>query len=235
MSSSDAETLYNTLFAEASSPKRRNSLTILWQALTELQSEGAKDYSIARVGKKVEKLGGPRTQSLRNKDGADFRRLIEQFGSSQGYDGRTTPRAMETQVQRAIREIPDLGVQTILRMTLEENRRLKHEIDMLRSAYRELQVDPGREPGASSATDTEQIEVLDSATVSVRVPKKAIVSVEQFLSESWMEELGFRVEPDGSIVDMTSRGSLVAPSYFADALKSIAATVRTNTGVLKTS
>lgn len=127
----------------------------MWRALEELQAEGAPDFSISRVGSRSEKLGGPKTQSLRNEGGEDYRELISAFARDIGREMRPSALRPASQLDEAIGRIPDLAVRTLIRLKLEDAKRLKTENDTLRMAFRELSVDAS---GIKVDSDRDKVE-----------------------------------------------------------------------------
>jgi hypothetical protein len=218
-----AETVYQRLLNESSTPNKRRNLEILWQVLNTMRSKDAPDYNIASVGRRSEEMGGPKTQSIRNTNGAHFRELIEAFAKQDGASIKKTPITQMSQVDVAISRIPDLAVRTVLKMTVADSKRLKHENDMLRSAFRRLSVDM-RTPETSVAPSPT---IVEAVSIDVILPAKSqpiepssAHAFERFLSDDWIEERGWRVELDGSITD-TTMDWLVAPPGFADAIRGL--------------
>jgi hypothetical protein len=218
-----AEADYQRLLSESSTPNKRRNLEILWQVLNEMRSKDAPDYNIAAVGRRSEELGGPKTQSIRNTNGVHFRELIEAFAKQNAASTKKTPIAQISQVDVAISRIPDLAVRTVLKMMVADCKRLKHENDMLRSAFKRLSVDT-RSLGAPATQDAP---TRDAEPIDMIPPRKAqpldaptARAFTRFLSDDWMEERGWRIEPDGSITD-TTMDWLVAPPGFADALRDL--------------
>nr|WP_276329912.1 gamma-mobile-trio protein GmtX [Simplicispira suum] len=58
------------------------NLDKVWEALNEIRDEGGRDYSLAEVGRRLEKVGGPKTQSLRNAQGAAYRNIIATYANA---------------------------------------------------------------------------------------------------------------------------------------------------------
>lgn len=194
--------------------RKRRNLEIVWQALQALESEGVKEFTVARVGQRSDELGGPKAQSIRNKGGAHFRYLIERFAAGAGGAAKKVPLRQPSQVEMAIAQIPDLGVQVVIKMALEESRRLGIENNNLRNAYKALSI---RETPCD-ATPTETSAPFESSQHTT-FNDLMLDSFERFLSGEWMEERGLRLEPDGSIIDTTAGGMLVAPPGFGDGLQ----------------
>ena len=69
---------YNRLYENASTRKRR-SLELIHEACKKQTQEGILDFSIGTIAKLIASDGGPSEQSLRNKNGEDYRLLIKQW------------------------------------------------------------------------------------------------------------------------------------------------------------
>ncbi|WP_279379301.1 gamma-mobile-trio protein GmtX [Sphingosinicella humi] len=214
----DAEKCFARLL-EGSKGSRRSNLETLWKALSQLRDEGVTDFSISAVGKRSQDLGGVQEQSIRNKNGAVYRELIDAFAGERGKTQSKSAAPQGNQIDRLIDEITDLGVRTLFKMEREEARRLKSENDMLRLAFRRLSIDTSeqgaRDAGpASIALKEDQVSKTQIGSVSI-VDRRA---VDTFLSSDWLEARGWRIDPDGSIYDETTNW-LVAPAGFADVLR----------------
>jgi regulator of replication initiation timing len=164
------------------------------------------------VGARVEHLGGPKTQSLRNKNGSDFRRLIDGFAAAQGKHVSKKTKRPSRPIDEVINSIDDFNARTSLRLILVENAQLKHENDQLRSAFSEMSVDLSR--GESNRQRTTRL--------ARRMPasRAALEAFTTFLSDEWLSRLGFETRPDGSIFDVVA-GQLVAPAGFSIGLADV--------------
>ena len=214
----DAELLYAQMIGltKEGTRKRRN-LEIVWQALTDLGGQKVPDYSIARVGAKVEELGGPKTQSLRNKDGLHFRQLIESFARSSGMPVKKAPIHSLSQAEIAIEQLANVGSRVVLKMILEENRRLKSENDQLRHAFKSLSVDQTKSKVANkAAAETPNKSVREKL---MQLDPTFIQASETFLGKEWLDEHHFGVEANGSIIAQQEGNLLMAPPGFANGLR----------------
>lgn len=213
-----AEQVYKDLLAKADHARSRKSLEQLWAALEQMQADEVPDYSLARVGKYTDKMGGPKAQSIRNENGAKFRELIDAFARTAGKARARTPAHPPSNVERAIEMIPDMAARVALKMMLEDRRRLQIENNDLRSAFKRLSVAPTRpeEPRG-------QVEVLGAAAgpQAMTLDPAAISAINRFLASDWFEERLWTVDPDGSISDDATGGDMIAPPGFVDALRSI--------------
>lgn len=201
-------------FLEMASERKRRSLRIVFDALITLRSQGATHYSVASVGKLSAKLGGPKEQSIRNTSGATFRELIGHFADAAGARQKAERLPNESQLEAAIRAIPDIGVRTLVNMKVQEGKRLKSENDRLRHAFHDLAVQSERK-------DIAEIGAGKLGERNASIPGYAVEAVRIFLSEQWLVERGLQVGPNGSIVDNAAGSDLIAPPGFVDALKAL--------------
>ena len=72
----DAKVLYESLKRSSQKDEKIKNLDKLWQILNDIRESGERDFSLAEIGRRLEKVGGLKTQSLRNKQGKDFRDLL---------------------------------------------------------------------------------------------------------------------------------------------------------------
>jgi hypothetical protein len=214
----EADLLYGQMIDQTKEgTRKRRNLEIVWQALADLRGKDSPDYSIARVGAAVEKLGGPKTQSLRNKDGAHFRKLIESFARSAGAPVKKAPMHPLSQAELALEQITNIGARATLKLLLVDYRREKSENDRLRHAFKSLSVDATKPTTVSKPAvyQTEQ----ETCDKPIELERAFIKAFEMFLGRSWMDERHFSVEADGSIIDQKEGGWLVAPPGFLDGLQ----------------
>lgn len=194
--------------ASAQQQSKKRNLDTLWAVLEEMRKEGQADYSLVAVGKRLEKAGGLKTQSLRNASGADFRRLIdlyrEAFAPEPASDGGAT------QLERALALISDAGMRTAIKAALAESKRLKVENDRLHGAMSGLLI-PATPPTLALRSDIQEPEI--------RLPKRLRDALSKGLSEGRLRERGLSVQEDGAIADM--RGDLLFPPGFATAIAEV--------------
>jgi regulator of replication initiation timing len=188
-----------------------------------MRTENVPDYSIVRVGKYSEALGGPKTQSLRNQNGAHFRELIDAFAATAGKSVKKAPARPLTNVERAIDEIADMGSRTALRMMLEERRRLEAENDQLRSSFKHLSVSTKAAAPIQAQAQAESIGSNSNLLMisENRLDESMISALAKFLEDRWLEERLWTAEPDGSITDQFTNGDMIAPPGFVDALREV--------------
>lgn len=206
-----AERLFERILAERTNETQRDKWSGLWKALQQMRDDDVEVYSIALVGSYSEKLGGPKTQSIRNKQGVVFRNLIEAFAENEGKRTKS-PRKALPPIEDAIANITDKGTQLAIRLELRANASLKAENHRLKAAFKVLSVVP----------------TLERSLVQEEYTPPSLSNVEfdavrRFLEDAWIEERLWSREENGSIVEQGS-GTLIAPPGFVTALRQILGT-----------
>ncbi len=132
-----ADDVYQEMLCRTESKRKKNNLTNVWTALEHLRQLKVEEFTVASVGRAINGLGlvGPKTQSIRNEEGQDFRDLIRAYDAEHGKrrDAKVLPADEELVVS-----IPDLRTAAHVRMVLNENASLKRRIDLLHATFRKL-------------------------------------------------------------------------------------------------
>jgi hypothetical protein len=215
-----ASQVYDECIAEAGHARTKKSLEALWATLQIMRRDGVRDYGPSRVGEYTEQHGGPRAQSIRNANGATFRKLIDAVAATEGKPRVKAPAHPPSNVELAIAMIPDMAARTLLKMIVEDRRRLQTRENELRTAFARLSVSAGttdpKIPGVqqAEATQPDQQQLARAALSGVEA-----TALRRFLSDDWLEERSWTIDPDGSIVDNTAGGDLVAPPGFVDGIQ----------------
>lgn len=216
-----ADEVYKRLIDSTENSRTRKNLEILWAALEEMRLKDVPDYSIARVGKYSEQLGGIRTQSIRNVNGDRFRELIDAYASTVGKSRSKLPARAPSNVELAIDKVADNGARTALKMMVEDRRRLLDENNKLRHAFKKLSVETVN-LGQVNSSDLKQPEKLLPPLRSRETFDDIFrAAVKRFLSDDWLQERAWLIQPDGSIADNATVGDLIAPPGFVDALRQL--------------
>ena len=190
--------------------RKRQTIEAIWKLLVEMWQQKIRVYTVAKVGAALETRGILKTQSLRNATGRDYRTLIEGFALAP----ETAGSASMTPLQDAIRQLNDLDIRTRLNSILHENHRLREENNRLREGFRKLRLTPGnpkqdiaKEPGLALESD-----VIEAARLNIK-------PLQQFLSEAWLDERRWVIQPSGAIKDEDNY--YVTPSGFVPALEEV--------------
>ena len=212
---SEAQAVLETLKSSATREAKKKNLHLLWTVLTDMHRSGLKDYSLALVGRRLEAAGGPKTQSLRNEGGKDFRKLIVAFIRSLGAQAPAAQQAGRSQLEIAIDTLPDVGVRALFRQIVAESKLLRSQNDQLRSAFKGLAVSAPKseQNSASIAEDVITLPVAGLAPLEKDILRRSI-------SDDRFAENGWKVKENGSVVDDT--GVVVLPPGLVPLIKRLA-------------
>lgn len=210
----NARQLYRAYRDAATRPSKARNLDRLWDVLDALREEGGRDYSLAEVGRRLEAAGGPKTQSLRNAQGACFREIITAYASAVHGSVRHVATS-KSNVDQALDLITDLSVRATLRMAIEEGKRLKVVNDNLHAAFKSLQVGVSLNAAPS---------VTAATTASAPVPPPTLTprlraALAKGIDEIRLAQQGLAVEADGSVCNET--GDKIFPPSFVTAIRAL--------------
>lgn len=126
--------VYDSIIASATVRKKR-SLEILHNVCQEQHKRGSVDYSIATIGKLSSDAGGPATQSIRNKEGKDYRDLISAWSATNTKQKSKKQLGTINQAFESVLElIHDASAKALVGLVISENRKLKNENGLLKNA-----------------------------------------------------------------------------------------------------
>lgn len=213
----DARHLYRACRDAATRLSKAQNLDRLWEVLDAIRQEGGRDYSLAEIGRRLETIGGPKTQSLRNAQGAYFREIITAY--THAVSGSTRYVATtKSNVDQALDLITDPSVRATLRMAIEEGKRLKVVNDNLHAAFKTLQV------GTSLAVASAAVPAKDlahppiTALPSPPAPTpRLLAALFKGIDETRLAQQGLTVDADGSI--RNEAGARVFPPSFVTAIR----------------
>lgn len=159
----------------------------------------------------MEPLGGPKNQSLRNSQGDDFRTIISAYEDAAK---RLLPKTDMTQMETAISMIPDPIVRVVLKEFFAENKRLKHENDQLRAAFKNLSI--GQAPAASEVTT---YATTPGTHISLMLSLASLGAIRKGLNSDRLRERGLTITKSGATEDTIWRQ--IFPPGFATGLQSL--------------
>jgi len=214
----NARQLYRTYRDTATRPSKVKNLDRLWEVLNSIRDEGCRDYSLAEIGRRLETMGGPKTQSLRNAQGAYLREIIIAYASavngSTCYIGTT-----KSNVEQALDLVTDPSIRATLRMAIEEAKRLKVVNDNLHAAFKSLQVGASlslahaAEPDRASPASSTFLPIAQTPALTPRLR----TALAKGIDETRLAQQGLLVGDDGSICN--EAGDRVFPPSFVLAIQ----------------
>lgn len=211
----DARQLYHVQRSTATKPTKLANLDKVWEVLNEIRDEGGRDYSLAEVGRRLEKVGGPKTQSLRNAQGAAYRGIIAAYANAVSGATRYVAKT-KSNVEQALDLITDPSIRATLRVALDDAKRLKVVNDNLHAAFKSLQV------GTSlpSAVIVEPAPHLSGLGVGSELLSPRLLSaLRKGIDGSRLAQQGLHVADDGSIEN--EHGDKLFPPAFVTAIQTV--------------
>lgn len=202
-----AENILADLKASASTRKRK-TLDLLNSVLTKQTKSGVKDFSLATIGRLSAAAGGPTAQSIRNKGGWDYRRLIEAWAASQGTTTKKPPSPTNRhQIPRRdediLKRIEEPALRNTVGSIIAERNRYKSE---MRDLQEEIKVTVDRRP-ARPQPAAEFLPSLDRILTDME--REAL---EEAISEETFAQRGWHAQPNGRVKDENGR-PLYKPGY----------------------
>lgn len=210
----DARQLYQSYRDTANRNSKLKNLDLLWEVLEAIREEGGRDYSLAEVGRHLEVAGGPKTQSLRNAQGAHFREVITAYADAASGSKRYVAKG-KSQVEAALDLITDPSIRATLRMAIEEGKRLKVVNDNLHAAFKTLQVGATPTPLAEPAGQA----VIAQSAPGLSLSPRLRSALRKGVDRARLAERGLVVAGDGSI--QTEAGESVFPPAFVAAVEAV--------------
>jgi hypothetical protein len=212
----DARQLYLVHKENATKQAKVDNLNKVWAVLEAISEEGQQDFSLAEVGRRLERMEGPKTQSLRNAQGAHFREIIAAYATAAGAASRYIGKN-KSSVEHALDLINDPSIKATLSMALDEAKRVKVINDNLHAAFKTLQV------GASLTAPKIEIGPAppaienSSKPVETTIPARLLNALRKGIDESRLAQQGLKVCPDGSIEN--EHGDKIFPPAFVLAIQ----------------
>ena len=183
---------------------RKRNLELLWSVLESIRADGSRDFSIAEVGRRMESAGGMRTQSLRNTGTEEFRRIIAEYSEAVRIKGSFQPIPGGDTAKRALELVTDPLAKSVLEGYVREAKRLREENNMLRAAFRQVQL-PVTLPEEPRMPVLQDVQMIDRELFKI---------LQKALSNKMIKRWGV-IQADGSIQDI--QGYEVFPSRFIEA------------------
>ena len=192
--------------SEALQQRRKKSFDLLWQALEEMRKAGVAEFKLADIGRKLESLGGPKTQTLRNLAGAAYREVIALYSAARA---KPDAAAGDDVVGRALATVTNASARKIIADRLRDRKALEAERDRLRVAIASVSLNPteiGVEPTAA-------------ARPAYTAPSWALNAFQTNLDANRLAERGISIAEDGSL--QNRQGVAVFSSDFVDAVNEL--------------
>lgn len=211
----DARQLYQAHRSATTKPTKAENLDKVWEVLNAIGEDGGRDYSLAEVGRRLEKMGGPKTQSLRNLQGAHYREIITAYANAVSGATRYVAKT-KSNVDQALGLITDPSIRATIRVALDDAKRLKVVNDNLHAAFKSLQVGASLPPeAAAEATPQLAAPGVESESLSPRL----LNALRKGVDPARLAQQGLCVGEDGSIEN--EHGDKLFPPAFVTAVQAM--------------
>ena len=202
---------------ENANRRKKRSLELIHQICLEQYERGSKDFSIAMIGRLSEKQGGPKTQSIRNKGGTEFRALIKTWGKNAGGSSKKIFQPKDDRYQSFLQEIERPDHRAVFTTHLSEIKKLRREIDILRKQL--------------NRSDAKLI--IDKRTVQLKQRRGDVAILPSFynlnpseiealknaISNLFFAEQGWTTEENGRVLN--AKGRFVYRAGYVTAIKKV--------------
>lgn len=188
----------NRLFAQLSenaSTRKKRSLEILHNICKEQFDRGSKDFSIPTIGDLSVKEKGPSEQTIRNKEGQDYRALMHCWAEYANGTTKKTKTKQENTTSEILAGITDPTIRALVGVVLAENRKLKGENSLLKQQTK-LTIDM-RPPTRPLLNVNEYTEALPQVTSNL-LPSE-ITALQNAVSDEFLNDWGFTTDEQGRI------------------------------------
>lgn len=207
----------NELAAQLSknaSARKKRSLEIIHNICKEQHERGSKDFSIPTIGRLSFEEKGPSIQTIRNKEGEDYRALMQCWAE---YANGTTKKTKQenTTSDEILAGISDPTIRALIGVILAENRKLKGENSLLKQNIK-LTIDM-RPPARPLLNANETTEALPQT--SNLLPME-ITALQNAISEEFLKEWDFTTDQQGRI---KYKGRTMYKAGYISAIKKILA------------
>ena len=216
----DARQLYLAHRKSATKATKISNLDKLWEVLESILEDGGRDYSLAEVGRRLEKIGGPKTQSLRNAQGAYYREIINAFANAVSGSTRYVAKT-KSNVEHALELITDPSIRAILRVALDDAKRLKVVNDNLHAAFKTLTVGTSMSVSVTPSTKATAPEVASPLVESSKpgLAPRLVNALKKGIDKTRLAQQGLHVGEDGSIKN--DHGDKIFPPGFVSAIDAV--------------
>lgn len=176
------------------STRKKRSIEILHKICKDQHDRGSKDFSIPTISRISVNENGPSEQTIRNKDGADYRALLNCWAT---YTDGSTKKSKEKQEFNATDEIlagiSDPTIRALVGVIIAENRKLKGENSLLKQTTKltiDMRSNPSQNlPGKELLGLEPEMKILPTEVLALR----------HSISNEFLDEQGWTTDDQGRI------------------------------------
>jgi hypothetical protein len=207
----------NELFAQLSenaTTRKKRSLEIIHNICKEQYERGSKDFSIPTIGRLSVEEKGVSVQTIRNKEGEDYRALMQCWADyADGTTKKAKTKSENTTSDEILAGITDPTIRALVGVILAENRKLKGENSLLKQNTK-LTIDM-RPPARPLLNANESTEALPQTS---SILPMEITALQHAISEEFLKEWDFTTDQQGRI---KHKGRTMYKAGYVTAIKKI--------------
>jgi hypothetical protein len=189
--------LLEQLKSNATTRKIKN-LDIIHAVCREQYERGSLDFSVATISRIAQERGGPVKSTIHNATGDDFKGLIKAWADHTGGQTRKVRKVPDNPIYAVLDKIPDPAVRAVMGAVLAENKKLRGEVNLLKSNT-EVVID--RTAKATSQSQ-DAIQILPASTGLNDDEKEAL---RHAISDKLMQDEGWSQDDHGRILNAKGR------------------------------
>lgn len=197
MSNIHPDELYNQLYDNASTRKRR-TLTLIHEVCKKQYESEVRDFSLGTIANLMSDKGGLSEQALRNKNAEPYRLLISQWAEYSNTTIKKPKKQTSTTINDEIlSQISEPTIKALVGMIIAENRKLKNENNLLKNQTC-ITIDMRNQNAQSFAnSDVVIVSPLDELTDMEIEALKDAISDNFFKKQGWATDEQGRVKEKG--------------------------------------
>lgn len=203
-----------SLLEKGGRSNRRANLAKMHELCRRQHQAGSREFSLPVIGRLAEAEGILKGRALYNAPSADYRSLIEAWGT---YAGPAAPKPPKTLASHDyLMRIEDPAIRSIMQAIIAERDKLKSQLNVLKA---NVQVTIDRRPlGAtvSAAPGAQPVAVLAMAEQLTPTEREAL---RKAVSPRYLEERGLKEGSHGELIN--ERGRTVFEVGFARAVRKV--------------
>ncbi|WP_233874497.1 gamma-mobile-trio protein GmtX [Paraburkholderia adhaesiva] len=193
----------------AATPRKEQSLRLVFAICEEQTDRGSRDYSVATIGRISSDRGGPSAAAIRNKPGEEYRALIKAYAASVGGNDRKKKAQKATAADEILEGVSDPVLAVRIKLLLAEVTSLRAQPLATRKLANQTAVLDLSEP---SHHDQQA-----KAPKGLRLTFHEVTALEAAISSATLSDWGWIVDDTGRVT--TDAVQIVFRAGFASAIR----------------
>lgn len=198
---------------ETASPRKKRTLELIHKVCKEQHHRGSKDFSIPTMVKLLKDEGGPSEQTIRNKDGAEYRALLKCWADFSDGTSKKPTKMKESSFSDTILDgIEDITIRALVGIVLAENKKLKGENSILKQQTN-LTID--MRPYSKTTSNNKDVDT--SLSLSKLLPSE-VSALQHAISAEFLKQQGYTTDEQGRVL---YKGISIYKAGYVTAIKKV--------------